>query len=493
MKRVQFLWAAACAGILLSPIARGQDVFTLGFQGGTSFSGAPGTKRTEAYFATLKHEGEGNNAQGWSYGVSTEGSALILTLTIEGTDAKALFSGGFNKTEVVDPAKNAGKNGAVSAVVLSLTEGTTLPAKTTSTIGKMDVELVIPDPGADAKLVYVNGLKGAGQAVQTVITQDGDSVEAVLAPLSISLTPVQSCCGAQVIVGFSEDVIRGGAKEDPRLIGLGENCNATGGTLKVEAGLGEFGEQKVYANVSSNLVDPNGVQGWSFGIEVTGAADILAVTTAGTAADKVENGGLFSGGFNKTEIIDPLKNNAARGGVSGVVLSLTEGTVLPFVGTETVLCFHLKAQTAQGEEATSARLAFKDGLRGAGQPVTNVVTVGGDSKAACNFRTADVTVGFVKSTGPVEAPFIRGNANDDAKVDIADAIWIINQLFRSGPAKPCQDAADVNDDGVLDASDAVALIDYLFRAQAAPSAPFPACGTDPTADTLVCDTAAESC
>src|SRR6187549_575731 len=122
MKRVRFLWAAACAGILLSPIARGQDVFTLGFQGGASFSGAANTKRTEPYFTNLKHVGAGNNAQGWSYGVTTEGSALILTLTIEGTDAKALFSGGFNKTEVVDPAKNGGKNGGVSAVVLSLTE-----------------------------------------------------------------------------------------------------------------------------------------------------------------------------------------------------------------------------------------------------------------------------------------------------------------------------------------------------------------------------------
>jgi hypothetical protein len=468
-------------------------VFTLGFQGGASFSGAAGSKRTEPYFATLKHAGAGNNAQGWSYGVSPEGSALILTLTIEGTDAKALFSGGFNKTEIVDPAKNAGKTGGVSAVVLSLTEGTVLPQNTTSTIGKMDVELTINDAGDDAKLLYVNGLKGSGQAVQTVITQDGDSVNAVLAPLTIVLTPIQSCCGAPVIVGFSDAVIRGGSKEDARLVGLGENCNATGGTMKVESALGEFGEQKVYANISSNLVDPNGVQGWSFGIEVTGAADILGVTTAGSAADKVENGGLWSGGFNKTEIIDPAKNGGARGGVSGVVLSLTEGTVLPFVGTESVLCFNLKSSVAQGEEATTARLAFKDGLRGAGQPVTNVVTVGGDSKAACNFGTADVTVGFIKSQGPVLAPFIRGNANDDAKVDIADAIWIINQLFRSGPAKPCQDAADVNDDGVLDASDAVSLIDYLFRAAAAPSAPFPACGTDPTADELVCEVAAESC
>jgi hypothetical protein len=470
-------------------------VFTLGFTGGTSFSGGAGTKRTEGYVATLKHEGEGNNAQGWSYGVSPEGNAIILTLTIDGTDAKVLFGGGFNKTQIIDPAVNGGKTGGVSAVVLSLTAGTTLPAKSTSSVGKMDVELTIPDAPGTAKLVYVDGLKGAGQAVQTVITQDGNSVAAQKAPITISLAPAVTCCGKETIVGFSSEVIRGAGKEDPRIVGLGEDCNATGGVISIPSKLGDTGKATVFANISSNLADPDGVQGWSFGVELGGDADLVAVTTAGTAADKVENGGLFSGGFNKTQIIDPAKQATpgTRGGVSGVVLSLTEGTVLPFVSTESVLMFGLAAKAPQGEEPQRATLAFKNGLIGAGQPVTNVITVGGDSELACNFGTASVAIDFVKSLGPVERPFIRGNANDDTKVDIADAIWIINQLFRGGAARPCQDAADVNDDGVIDASDAVSLIDYLFKGQAAPSAPSPACGTDPTEDTLVCDANGNGC
>src|SRR4030095_7255935 len=122
-----------------------------------------------------------------------------------------------------------------------------------------------------------------------------------------------------------------------------------------------------------------------------------------------------------------------------------------------------------------------------GQPVQNAITVGGATQAACNFATAAVKLSFKISSVPPAGNFIRGNANDDAKLNIADAIWIVNELFKAGPATACQDAADANDDGVEDAADVTYLISYQFLAGPEPSAPFPACGADPTADSLVCD------
>ena len=107
------------------------------------------------------------------------------------------------------------------------------------------------------------------------------------------------------------------------------------------------------------------------------------------------------------------------------------------------------------------------------------MTVDGDTKTPCNAETAAVTVRFIPS---LEKSFVRGNANNDAKVDIADPIWIINELFRDGPESICQDAADANDDGDVDSSDAVFLIEYLFNGGITPPLPFPDCGPDPDGD-----------
>ena len=85
-----------------------------------------------------------------------------------------------------------------------------------------------------------------------------------------------------------------------------------------------------------------------------------------------------------------------------------------------------------------------------------------------------------------EILFRRADVNQNAKIDIADAIGILYYLFRDVDAPPCLDAADFDDDGKIDGSDAVAILDYLFRENRPPSDPFPGCGDDPTADKLDC-------
>ena len=81
--------------------------------------------------------------------------------------------------------------------------------------------------------------------------------------------------------------------------------------------------------------------------------------------------------------------------------------------------------------------------------------------------------------------FIRGDANRDGKVDLSDAIFILNYLFKNGKSSFCADTADVNDDGTLDISDAVRVLVVLFKGQEM-SQPFPERGTDPTEDELSC-------
>ncbi len=83
--------------------------------------------------------------------------------------------------------------------------------------------------------------------------------------------------------------------------------------------------------------------------------------------------------------------------------------------------------------------------------------------------------------------FLRGDANEDANVDISDAVYILEYLFRGRTSPLCQDTADANDDGKIDLSDAVTLLDHLFKSQSLLPEPSEDYGFDPTLDRLKCE------
>ena len=86
-----------------------------------------------------------------------------------------------------------------------------------------------------------------------------------------------------------------------------------------------------------------------------------------------------------------------------------------------------------------------------------------------------------------EAQFMRGDANSDGRLDLGDVIYNLNYLFVEGPAPKCGKAGDANDDGVLDLGDAIKLLGHLFRHEGALPPPFGSCGSDPTEDSLTCE------
>ncbi len=91
-------------------------------------------------------------------------------------------------------------------------------------------------------------------------------------------------------------------------------------------------------------------------------------------------------------------------------------------------------------------------------------------------------------TPTAAVPFVRGDFNDDSHLDIADPVSVLDYLFLGGDSAGCLDAGDANDDGAVDIADALSTLGYLFLGAAAPRAPFPDCGRDPTADALSCET-----
>ncbi|MBN1419354.1 MAG: hypothetical protein JXP34_11285, partial [Planctomycetes bacterium] len=119
---------------------------------------------------------------------------------------------------------------------------------------------------------------------------------------------------------------------------------------------------------------------------------------------------------------------------------------------------------------------------------TNVIAV---EVHQINATSSDISfdlelIGTIVATTPVDPEFIRGDANGDGSHDIGDAVTILSSLFANGESL-CADADDVNGDDQLDIGDPIGLLNYLFAEAAPPAAPFPACGTDPTQDTLTCE------
>ena len=85
--------------------------------------------------------------------------------------------------------------------------------------------------------------------------------------------------------------------------------------------------------------------------------------------------------------------------------------------------------------------------------------------------------------------FSRGDANDSGLANIADVIFMLQNLFIMGPPPDCLDAADVNDDGTINLGDPIYLLSFLFvYPSPPPPEPFDFCAFDPTDDALDCET-----
>ena len=98
----------------------------------------------------------------------------------------------------------------------------------------------------------------------------------------------------------------------------------------------------------------------------------------------------------------------------------------------------------------------------------------------------------------VEWPeFLRGDVNDDGQVDFADAIGLIDYLFRGIGSPSCRDAVDADDDGRISVTDVVRIILYLFPGGAGRfELPWPGafrCGKDLTDDALHCEYDVSTC
>ena len=130
------------------------------------------------------------------------------------------------------------------------------------------------------------------------------------------------------------------------------------------------------------------------------------------------------------------------------------------------------ALTAQIHHAGDNPLYVDSGATGAVafQDSTVFISTFGDRVLRLN-AAGDKLDTYHAGDGPVHLDFnyLPGDANGDWDVNVADAITLINHIFKSGdrPVWPAW-RADVNADGVINVGDVVYLIYYIFRGGARP-------------------------
>ncbi len=104
----------------------------------------------------------------------------------------------------------------------------------------------------------------------------------------------------------------------------------------------------------------------------------------------------------------------------------------------------------------------------------SVYTPGAPMPAGSYFWKVIASDDFGGST-PANSVFLftiglPGDANGNGAVDVGDAVFLINYVFKGGPAPEPESLGDANCDGNVDVADAVYLINYIFR-----SGPPPGC------------------
>ena len=132
-----------------------------------------------------------------------------------------------------------------------------------------------------------------------------------------------------------------------------------------------------------------------------------------------------------------------------------------------------------GDGSQSAEANPTHAYRAAGA-YTVSLTAAAEGREKTAIKPAYIVVRFP----PV---FLRGDPNEDGRVDLSDAVSILRMLFGGRALPACEDRLDANDDGQLSIADAIHVLAYLFAGGPAPPAPFPVEGLDATEDALRCD------
>jgi hypothetical protein len=89
--------------------------------------------------------------------------------------------------------------------------------------------------------------------------------------------------------------------------------------------------------------------------------------------------------------------------------------------------------------------------------------VGGHVDTSVNCVSASISEPGVYGAFTTTPSFIRGDANADGVINVADVVYLVNFLYRGGDPPVPMEAGDCTCEGVVDVGDVVFLINYLYK------------------------------
>jgi uncharacterized delta-60 repeat protein len=109
---------------------------------------------------------------------------------------------------------------------------------------------------------------------------------------------------------------------------------------------------------------------------------------------------------------------------------------------------------------------------GSGSDEASAIAVD-DSHSVCvtGYSWGDTTAGDYATIKYVQTHFLRGDANGDGVINVADVVYLVNFLYRNGDPPTPIEAGDANCDGIVNVADVVYLVNYLYRGGDPPGCP----------------------
>ena len=432
-----------------------------------------------SFDVTVQTVSESDGVQGWSYGLAHDGDSYSIADSacdgagldyLCGTEAEAaLVNPFFNVSTRVGAAQNS-PEGFISAVVLSFIAPATLTTGQTNSLAKLtyNVDAV---PGASSLIRLADDeLSNNGPTVALNITVAGEAkLPATLVHAEVSPP------------GAAAEDCANGVDDD----GDGDvDC-----------------DDADCADAANCEVVPVGDYGFSFGtdgdgqtvINMSNAAPALAFQLGVSVGEDTVS---FSGalGTDANRLVELLITDS-RGGSHDVGNGLTVGAAAAAPGEINGI---VRGSAIAGFEGGDF-LAFDldPVVGGPGFFVGYVSDLDDDANqipaTADGASNQILTVTAEAPPLPVE-DFFRGDADGNGRINVADAVLIIQVVVGNlNAVYNCPDALDANDDGSANIADAVPVLRWVFQRGAALPAPFLGCGADPTDDDLGCEESSATC
>ncbi len=371
---------------------------------------------------SMTMDNSGQEIAGWSLGVCNDPAVATVSAAASGAGTQTAKNGGPPDFDEISTFPN----GATQGVVLCFT----------------GCAVVGDTSGFELLTVDYDGVAEGESSVDFCDTLGSPPVATVIVVGGASLAPNQNS-GTLTVVGVPDPEFTYSAAS------TSANYNPADGNASAAVGI-SIAETD---NSGLGAPFPNETQGFSMGLANSAEVTPTDVTLSLGFDPDFGEIGIFSNGWT-----------------AGVVYSFTGGTTASFPSASEVASatYETGGSMAGNETGATASLTWDNGL--GSPPVSNVMVVGGASLDA-NFEDGAIALNPV-----ITVDFIRGDANSDARVNIADGVWIINELFLGGPTNPCSMANDSNGDGSTDAGDAVYIFNYRFLDGPMPVAPYPDCG-----------------